>query len=348
MEKIKEVAGSYPIKASNYFQKGMVCMKKRLFISIMCAVLLSATFVTAASAFKADDNTADERSTVVQQKEKNSETEDDTAQTSENKDNTVKAEKSESSSVFADRPEDVNGGLPVIEYDTDVYYADAAPMELVERDTPDTSVDIMDPSYLEEMGKINREWVTIRDTAIAEMTETGDYDKTGLEERINEAIERKKRLAETWERDRALTIQDGAGDLIEDAVPPVVDEDDIRSRVITAWIRDLAMQKADAARFDALLEITKKYGYTVKTVEGKELTGKDINDYAYYIPALMIACCNVYNDKNVDLSPSENARIVSFLSERTNILPELCQTNEQFGIAVNFMNRTIVFPKDMF
>ncbi len=317
-------------------------MKKRLFISIMCAVLLSATFVTAASAFKAEDNTpvsaADESSAIVQQKE----------QTSESKDDTVQSEKSEKSSVFAERPEDVNGGLPVIEYDTSVYYADAAPMELVERDTPDTSFDPLDPSYCEEMGKINNEWVTIRDTAIAEMTETGDYDKTGLEESINEAIERRKRLAETWERDRALTIQDGAGDLIEDAVPPVVDEDDIRSRVITAWIRDLAMQKADAARFDALLEITKKYGYTVKTVEGKELTGKDINDYAYYIPALMIACCNVYNDKNVDLSPSENARIVSFLSERTNILPELCQTNEQFGIAVNFMNRTIVFPKDMF
>ena len=108
------------------------------------------------------------------------------------------------------------------------------------------------------------------------------------------------------------------------------------------------MEKADVARFDALLEITKKYGYTVKTVEGKELTGKDIRDYAYYIPALMVACCNAYNDESVNLSSSENARIVSFLAERTNIMPELCQTNEQFGIAVNFMNRTIVFPKDMF
>ena len=292
-------------------------MKKRLFISMMCAVLLSAAFVTSASAFKAEDNAA--------------------------ADNGISQSAAAEQTDKAMSPEDVYHGDPVIEYDTDVYYADAAPMALVERGSPHT-VDLLDTQYLEEAGRINLEWVNIRDTAAAEMTDTDNYNKTGLEERISELTEQKKRLAKNNERDRIFAEQTGAA---EDA-PIIVDEDDIRSKATAAWIKDLAEKKADAAKYDALLSITKKYGYTVKTVEGKELTGKDIRDYAYYIPALMVACCNAYNDESVNLSSSENARIVSFLAERTNIMPELCQTNEQFGIAVNFMNRTIVFPKDMF
>ena len=279
---------------------------------MMCAVLLSAAFVTSASAFKAEDNAA--------------------------ADNGISQSAAAEQTDKAMSPEDVYHGDPVIEYDTDVYYADAAPMALVERDSPDT-VDLLDAQYLEEAGRINLEWVNIRDTAAAEMTDTDNYDKTGLEERISELTEQKKRLAKNNERDRIFAEQTGAA---EDA-PIIVDEDDIRSKATAAWIKDLAEKKADAAKYDALLSITKKYGYTVKTVEDKEITGEDICDYPYYSAALMTACCNTYNDESAALSSTESARIISYLSEKTDIPSGICSQNDQIGSAVSFLNRTMVF-----
>ncbi len=290
-------------------------MKKRLMITILGAALLVSCFSAVVSAIKPDDTTTAQKTVTA------------APQKFENQNNETQ---SSAASV------------------TSQAYSQA----MVERAAPDTSISLDSPEVGNVNKKINQEWLDLRDQFIEEITKNGEYDKEGIDKEIQQRIERN----ETWEKDYTDMAQYylDQGDAKQyDALmnkaknPPVINEDELREKIISSRINMAASAKADQAKMDKIIEITKRAGYGVLNSDNEYLSGEDVCNNSDYEPEFIIACCNTYNDTNADLSFEEKVRIYDYLYRMAESDCELHSRSEKLKTAVDFITRTIYVPESL-
>lgn len=196
---------------------------------------------------------------------------------------------------------------------------------MIEKTNSNHNLDISSAEFHSAEDNIVSQNEALLDEYIGKIAASGEYDTDG----IDLAIQQKLDVVETWEETYTIGAQQFLDEghtseyeqMMEKAKnPPSVDIEALRQELIDNRITTAAWDALHNKDLDIAVEITKRAGYAAKDKDGNYLTSKDFNDDCRSCLSFVVACCNTINDPDFEMTYEENVRLYCIIRDIYDVL----------------------------